>query len=250
MGGRHEREDDSVNRAVIGISAYTEDARWGEAWHMPAALLPRAYVDAVAATGAAPVLLPPVAGVAAAVDRLDGLVLAGGGDIDPGRYGAPTDRHTAGVQADRDTAEVDLLAAALDRGLPVLGVCRGMQVLNVVRGGTLNQHLPDIVGHTGHRRRTGVFGTHPVTVAEFSRTARILGRTQLDVPTYHHQSLAGLGTDVTATAWADDGTVEAIEYTDTFNVIGVQWHPEMGEDPSLFAWLTERAHDHVRGAAG
>ncbi|GAA1464293.1 gamma-glutamyl-gamma-aminobutyrate hydrolase family protein [Nocardiopsis exhalans] len=226
---------------VVGITAYAEQARWGEAWDLPATLLPRHYVDSVAATGAVPLLLPPVAGITGALDRLDGLLLAGGGDIDPGRYGAPTGTHTAGVQAGRDTAEVDLLAGALARGLPVLGVCRGMQLLNVCRGGTLNQHVPDVVGHTGHRQRTGIFDTHPVTVAEHSRTARVLGRTMLDVPTYHHQSVAALGRNVSATAWAEDGTVEAIEYTDVFNVLGVQWHPEMGTDPALFTWLTERA---------
>jgi putative glutamine amidotransferase len=229
---------------VVGITAYAEQARWGEAWDLPATLLPRHYVDSVAATGAVPLLLPPVAGITGALDRLDGLLLAGGGDIDPGRYGAPTGTHTAGVQAGRDTAEVDLLAGALARGLPVLGVCRGMQLLNVCRGGTLNQHVPDVVGHTEHRRRTGIFDTHPVTVAEHSRTAQVPGRTMLDVPTYHHQSVADLGRNVSATAWAEDGTVEAIEYTDVFNVLGVQWHPEMGTDPTLFTWLTERATEH------
>lgn len=229
---------------VVGITAYAEQARWGEAWDLPATLLPRHYVDSVAATGAVPLLLPPVAGIVGALDRLDGLLLAGGGDIDPGRYGAPTGKHTAGVQAARDTAEVDLLAGALARGLPVLGVCRGMQLLNVCRGGTLNQHVPDVVGHTEHRQRTGIFDTHPVTVAEHSRTAQVLGRTMLDVPTYHHQSVAALGRNVSATAWAEDGTIEAIEYTDVFNVLGVQWHPEMGTDPTLFAWLTDRAAEH------
>ncbi|WP_049567855.1 gamma-glutamyl-gamma-aminobutyrate hydrolase family protein [Nocardiopsis sp. SBT366] len=229
---------------VVGISAYAEQARWGPAWDLPATLLPQYYVDSVAASGGVPVLLPPVAGIAGALDRLDGLLLAGGGDIDPGRYGSPTSEHTAGVRADRDTAEVDLLAGALARGLPVLGVCRGMQLLNVCRGGTLNQHLPDLVGHAGHRQRVGVFDTHPVTVAEHSRTAQVLGRTMLDVPTYHHQSVADLGRNVSATAWAEDGTVEALEYTDVFNVLGVQWHPEMGTDPSLFRWLTERAAEH------
>lgn len=226
---------------VVGITAYAEHARWGEAWDMPATLLPRYYVDSVAATGAVPLLLPPVPGIAGALDRLDGLLLAGGGDIDPGRYGAPTGTHTAGVQEARDTAEADLLDGALTRGLPVLGVCRGMQLLNVCRDGTLHQHVPDVVGNTEHRRRKGIFDTHPVTVAEHSRTARILGRTRLDVPTYHHQSVADLGRNVTATAWAEDGTVEALEYTDVPDVLGVQWHPEMGADPALFDWLTERA---------
>ncbi|NYH54535.1 MULTISPECIES: gamma-glutamyl-gamma-aminobutyrate hydrolase family protein [Nocardiopsis] len=226
---------------VIGISTYAEQARWGGVWDMAAALLPHAYVDSVAASGAVPVLLPPVTGAAGAVERLDGLLLAGGGDIAPDRYGQGADEHTAGVQGVRDSVESDLLAGALARGMPVLGVCRGMQLLNVARGGTLHQHLPDVVGHDGHRRRPGVFDGHPVTVDADSRVARILGRTRLEVPAYHHQAVAGLGGGVVAAAWADDGTVEAVEYADDDGVVGVQWHPEMGEDPSLFDWLTERA---------
>ncbi|GAB2499845.1 gamma-glutamyl-gamma-aminobutyrate hydrolase family protein [Nocardiopsis aegyptia] len=225
---------------IIGVSAYAQTARWG-VWEMPAVLLPGAYTDAVTAAGAVPVLLPPLTGVADAVARLDGLLLAGGGDIGPGLYGAEAEEHTAGVQAARDGAESALLAAALERGIPVLGVCRGMQLLNVARGGTLVQHLPDRVGHDGHRRTTGVFDDHPVTVAEGSRTARVLGRTRLDAPSYHHQAVDVLGEGVVATAWAGDGTVEALEYADTADVLGVQWHPEMGRDPALFDWLVERA---------
>lgn len=233
---------------VIGISAYAEHARWG-VWDMVAHLLPRAYAEAVAASGAVPVLLPPVAPVAEAVGRLDGLLLAGGGDINPDRYGAPPGPRTAGVQDPRDAAESALLASALARGVPVLGICRGMQLLNVARGGTLHQHLPDAVGHEGHRRRLGEFDPHPVTVAEGSRTARVLGRTRLEVPTYHHQAVDVLGENVVATAWADDGTVEAVEYADEDDVLGVQWHPEMGEDPSVFAWLTGRAAARGRAPA-
>ena len=235
---------------VIGISAYAERARWGGTWDLDVHLLAQAYADAVVASGAVPVLLPPVSGVAGAVGRLDGLILAGGGDIAPDRYGAPAAPDTAGVQDRRDAAESALLAAALAGAVPVLGVCRGMQLLNVARGGTLHQHLPDVVGHEGHRPRAGVFDPHPVTVAADSRTARILGRTRLDVPTYHHQAVAGLGERVVATAWADDGTVEAVEYADTEDVLGVQWHPEMGDDPSLFDWLTARASAPGRAQAG
>jgi putative glutamine amidotransferase len=145
------------------------------------------------------------------------------------------------VQAARDGAESALLAAALERGIPVLGVCRGMQLLNVARGGTLVQHLPDRVGHDGHRRRAGVFDEHSVTVAEGTRTAAALGRTRLDAPSYHHQAVDVLGEGVVATAWADDGTVEALEYAGADGVLGVQWHPEMGSDPALFDWLVARA---------
>ncbi|GLU46145.1 gamma-glutamyl-gamma-aminobutyrate hydrolase family protein [Nocardiopsis ansamitocini] len=231
----------SPARPVIGLSAYSEHARWGEAWSMPATLLPQAYADAVAAAGALPLLIPSVTGVAAIVDRVDALILAGGGDIDPARYGASPDAETAGVRPERDGAESELLAAALERGTPVLGICRGMQLLNVARGGTLHQHLPDVVGHSGHRSEVAVFGPHDVKVAPDSLTARALGETALSVPSYHHQAVDRLGRDVIATAWCDDGTVEAVEYTDRPDVLGVQWHPEMGADPRLLAWFTERA---------
>ncbi|TQN32107.1 putative glutamine amidotransferase [Haloactinospora alba] len=229
-------------RPVIGVSGYAEQARWGQAWDMPTTLLPRAYVDSLVDVGAAPVVLPPVPEAAVSVaERLDGLVLAGGGDIGPERYGAAPDGNSTGVQRSRDGSELGLLAAALEAGIPVLGICRGMQVLNVARGGTLHQHLPEVLGSDEHRQRLARFDPHPVTVAPDTHTARALGRTELDVPSYHHQGIAELGEGVVATAWAADGTVEALEYAGTPGVLGVQWHPEMGTDPSLFGWLTSRA---------
>lgn len=226
---------------IIGITAYAERARWGEAWDMRAALLPWEYVESVARAGGMPVLLPPVAGEGRATAGLDALILAGGGDIAPDRYGAAPADATAGVNPGRDASEFALLEEALGRRLPVLGVCRGLQVMNVARGGTLHQHLPDVVGGNGHRKRTAVFDSHTVRVAPGSRTAEVLGRTELEVPTYHHQGLDTLGEGVVATAWAEDGIVEAVEFTDEPRALGVQWHPEMGDDPSLFRWLVEEA---------
>jgi putative glutamine amidotransferase len=233
---------------LIGISAYREQARWG-AWHLPAVLLPERYVTSVAAAGAIPVLLPPLAGIDEVIGRLDGLVLSGGGDIDPARYGAARDPRCGPAHPDRDGAELALLQAALDQRLPVLGICRGLQVLNVALGGTLYQHLPDLVGSDLHSPDPGGYGTHEVSVAPGSRLASILHRTDLTdhlpvlVPTHHHQAADQLGGGLVATAWATDGTIEAAELDPAQHpfAVAVQWHPEAGEDLSLFRALATAA---------
>ena len=233
-------------KPVIGLSTYAEPARWA-AWHAPAALLPLSYAEQVAAAGGVPVLLPPVPGIAAAVSRLDGLVLTGGGDIDPARYGAARHPRTGPASAERDRAELDLLAAALAAGLPVLGICRGLQLLNIARGGTLHQHLAGLeqAGDAGHTPRPGTFGCHPVRVAAGSLLAGILeADPPLTVPTAHHQAIDRLGAGLTATAWAADGIIEAAELTGGEHhpfVLAVQWHPEAGEDPRLFQALVAAA---------
>ncbi|HEY3036492.1 MAG TPA: gamma-glutamyl-gamma-aminobutyrate hydrolase family protein, partial [Streptosporangiaceae bacterium] len=147
--------------AVIGLSTYAEPAQWA-GWHAPAALLPTSYIEQVTEAGGVPVLLPPVPGVASALGRLDGLILTGGGDVDPAGYGAEPDPRTSRVHPERDQAELELLAAALADGLPVLGICRGMQLLNVARGGSLRQHLP---AGAGHGPAPGTFGSHQVRLA-------------------------------------------------------------------------------------
>jgi putative glutamine amidotransferase len=226
---------------LIGLSAYCVEARWAH-WHKPAMLLPANYAEQVAAAGGIPVLLPPLPGVAAAVGRLDGLLLTGGGDIDPARYGAQPHPRTGRVSVLRDAAELELLDAAMAAGLPVLGVCRGMQLLNVARGGTLCQHLPDDAGHTP---APGTFGSHPVRVAAGTRLAGILGANGdgVDVPTAHHQAVDRLGEGLVATAWAEDGVIEAVEPSaagDPF-LLAVQWHPEAGADPRLIKALVAAA---------
>src|SRR5260221_5611802 len=152
---------DGTSAPLIGISAYCEQARWG-VWERQAVVLPRRYADSVAAAGGIPVLRPPTPGIEDALARLDGLMLSGGGDIDPARYGAKPAPQTASVREERDTAELALLDAALSLRLPVLGICRGMQVINVARGGSLHQHLPDVVGHGGHAPGPGALREDPV----------------------------------------------------------------------------------------
>jgi putative glutamine amidotransferase len=244
---------------VIGISAYCEQARWG-VWETQAVVLPRRYVDRVAAAGGIPVLLPPVPDIAEAVGRLDGLMLSGGGDIDPARYGAEPVTEITNVREERDTAELALLTAAMSLQLPVLGICRGMQVINVARGGSLHQHLPGVVGHDGHAPTPGAFGQHAVRVPPGSRLSQVLGGVKgagevggertISAPTHHHQAVDRLGKGLTATAWAEDGTIEAVE-TDPGGpfLLAVQWHPEAGDDPSLFRALVAAAREHAAAPA-
>jgi putative glutamine amidotransferase len=241
---------------VIGISAYSQHARWGN-WDLPAVLLPRRYTDMVTGTGGIPILLPPTAGVASVLPRLDGLVLSGGGDIDPARYGAATDPQCGPAKAQRDNAELELCQAAIAAGLPLLGICRGLQVINVALGGTLYQHLPSVVGHDGHSPESAGYGTHKVSIAPGSRLASVLQVSEAAVPTHHHQSIDRLGTGLVATAWTDDGVIEAAEFAAVASdsaggeqrpghdrapfMVAVQWHPEAGDDPSLFAALVAAA---------
>jgi putative glutamine amidotransferase len=227
---------------LIGISAYCEQARWG-VWEAQAMVLPRRYADRVSAAGGIPVLLPPVPGIEDALGRLDALMLSGGGDIDPARYRAEPATETTSVREERDTAEFALLAGAMARQLPVLGICRGLQVINVARGGSLHQHLPDVVGHDGHAPVRGAFGAHPVRVAPGSRLAGLLGRDEVAAPTHHHQAVDRLGDGLVATAWAEDETVEAFELDaeDGSFLVAVQWHPEAGDDLSLFRALVSAA---------
>jgi putative glutamine amidotransferase len=264
---------------LIGITTYSDVARWRD-WAVPAAVLPRTYVDAVRRGGGRPVLLPPggtAAEAALTLADLDGLVVAGGEDVDPARYGATMHPATGRPNAERDAWELALLDSALEAGCPLLAVCRGMQLLNVIRGGTLHQHLPHIVGHEEHSGFAEDFGRHMVRIGEAGQIGKILspngtsrdeaapngagagGADQegfdwpsanghwLEVPTHHHQAVDQLGDGLVATAWAADGTVEAVEFTAASAAngagfaIGVQWHPEEGQDPRLFRALIDAA---------
>jgi putative glutamine amidotransferase len=236
---------------LIGLTTYVADTRWG-GWERRSAVLPESYYELVAAAGGRPVLLPPPssapdgAGTAAeeVIEGIDGLVLTGGGDVDPGTYGEQPDPKTVGVNQTRDGSERALLKAALEADLPVLAICRGCQVLNVELGGTLHQHLPDVVGHLAHRTAPHVFGEVGVETAPGSLAAAVFG----DSPTVlcsHHQSIRDLGRGLIATASTHDAVIEAVELPSARFVLGVQWHPEEQGDQRPFDALVEAARaDH------
>ncbi len=229
---------------LIGLTTYRERAQWG-VWDQAADLLPVMYADAIARAGGVPVLLPPATddpdAAAATVARLDGLVVSGGADVDPGQYGEQPHPRTAGWRPDRDVWELALLTSAAAANLPTLGVCRGMQVMAVAAGGSLDQHTPDLVGHEQHSPGGDVFGEIAVATDESSLLRTILGPS-VTVHCHHHQSVRSHPGYVPV-AQAEDGTLEAMEASGDRFCLAVQWHPEMGRDQRLFDAL-------VRAAAG
>jgi gamma-glutamyl-gamma-aminobutyrate hydrolase PuuD len=220
----------------VGISTYRDVAHWG-VWESRADVLHAAYADAVARAGAVPLLLscgaaqvPAAAGLV--LGSIDGLVLSGGADVDPRRYGAQAHPLSA-AHPDRDEWELQLLRHALSMGVPVLAICRGMQLLNVALGGDLHQHLSDLDATEDHAAGPGRFRRHTVRTSDGSRIEAACGP-RPQVSCHHHQAGARLGRGLLPTAHAADGTVEAIELTGPTWVVGVQWHPEADDDGSLF----------------
>jgi len=229
---------------LIGLSSYVGPASWRTWRDVPAALVPHAYVDHVLAAGGIPVIVPPAATstpemLGTVSERLDGLILVGGPDLDPSSYGQDPHPLAQPPAPERDAAETALLVMMRQRRRPVLGICRGVQVMAVAAGGQLIQHLPDSLAHEGHSPQPGVYGEHDVSIAPGSQLHSILGPDSR-VSSYHHQGLAEHPGYV-ATAWAPDGTVEAIEDPDLSFCIGVLWHPEVGPDPRLFQALVSAA---------
>lgn len=263
-------------RPVVGVTTYRERARWGS-WDRDAAVLASAYVDRVAAGGSWPVLLPPlrtdgagtpaVAGLGvpragagggdadgeamarAVVGWLDGLVVVGGGDVDPRRYGAETHPRTAGVDTGRDDHELALLQAALAADLPVLAICRGLQLLNVLQGGGLDQHLPESVGDGRHQPARGCFSDVEVETVAGTATAAILGAGVV-VRCSHHQAVSRVGEGLVVSARAADGTIEALEMPDRRFTVAVQWHPEEDDDLRLFEALRRAALEGTASLEG
>ncbi|WP_199440141.1 gamma-glutamyl-gamma-aminobutyrate hydrolase family protein [Umezawaea beigongshangensis] len=231
------------DRPLVGLSTYLEVARFG-VWEAEAALLHRTYLDCVLRAGGNPVLLPPQGDWRAeTIGWLDGLVLTGGADLDPASYGHEPHPMTGEPRQRRDAAEFALLDAALALDLPVLGVCRGAQVLNVALGGTLHQHVPDVVGGGGHQPRPAVFGRTDITVEAGSVLHGVVGDTTT-VQCYHHQSVDRLGRGLRVVATSADGVVEAVELAGARFALGVQSHPEQEiEDVRLFTALVDAARD-------
>jgi putative glutamine amidotransferase len=233
----------------VGICAAVERARWG-VWEADVTLSPRAYAAAVQDAGALALILPPDDTAAqdpdVLLDRVDALLLAGGSDVDPASYGARPHPETGPTWPERDRFELALTHRALERRMPVLGICRGMQMLNVALGGTLHQHLPDVVGHGDHCHTPGAFGDHDVRLEPGSLAARAAGAERLTVKSHHHQGVDELGQGLTVTGWAvEDDLAEAVELDAHPFALGVQWHSEEDARSQVIGSLVSAARSAV-----
>jgi putative glutamine amidotransferase len=231
------------SRPTIGVTAATERVSYGVWEEIPAIISPARYVEAVQRAGARPVLLAldpdDAEDPAGVLDLLDALVVTGGaGDLDPALYGDERHPETGPVQEERDAYELALVRGALEREMPILGICRGMQILNVAYGGTIEQHLPDVLGHEEHRHTPGTFADHEVRLDPDSLAARAAGADRTPVKSHHHQGIKDVGSGLAATGWAaEDDAVEALEDPSCSFVLGVLWHPEEDEESQLIKAL-------------
>lgn len=240
----------SEHRPVIGICTALVRANWGVWEQREAALLALSYLEAIQRADGMAVMIPPDARFEdnpdEMLDLLDGLILAGGNDIDPARYGADPHPETHHLVPERDRAELALARRAVERDIPVLGICRGMQLINVAMGGTLDQHLPESIGDGRHRSVAGSFGTHRVRLAEGTLACGAAGTDGLLVMSHHHQGIGELGEGLKVSGWSvDDDIAEAIELPDRGFALGVVWHPEEDETSEIIPALVEAARDRV-----
>jgi putative glutamine amidotransferase len=239
-------------RPVRGLTTYLQQAQTG-IWDVHASFLPAIYMEGVNLAGGTAVLLPPQPVDAAdrVLDGLDGLIITGGRDMDPAGYGQqrhPATDDPVPANRERDAWEVALVRGAIRRGLPLLGICRGAQVVNVALGGTLHQHLPDVLGHTRHQQGNAVFSTTVVRTVPDTRLASLIGAAS-DVQCYHHQGIDRLGDGLIISAQDSDGVIEAVEIpSGTAFVLAVQWHPEERlDDIRLFAGVVAAASEYATG---
>jgi putative glutamine amidotransferase len=231
------------SRPNIGVTAATERVSYGVWKEIPAIISPARYLQAVQRAGGRPVLLPPdpedAEDPGEVLDLLDALVVTGGaGDLDPALYGEERHPETGPVQEERDAYELALVRGALEREMPVLGICRGMQILNVAYGGTIEQHLPEVLGHEEHRHTPGTFADHEVRLVPDSLAARAAGSESTPAKSHHHQGIKEVGEGLQVTGWAvEDDAVEALEDPSCPFVLGVLWHPEEDENSQLIKAL-------------
>jgi putative glutamine amidotransferase len=235
-------------RPVIGICTAVEHASWGSWEGELATLSPRSYSLALQTAGAMALLLPPDDEVAERPDELieliDGLMLAGGSDVDAASYGARPHPETSVTWPARDRFELALTHQAIERDVPVLGICRGMQMLNIACGGTLDQHLPDRIGHNDHRHSPGSFSDHEVRLEPGTLAARAVGAEQTAVKSHHHQGVDELGEGLVVSGWSThDDVIEAIELPGKAYALGVLWHPEADERSRVVGSLVEAARE-------
>jgi putative glutamine amidotransferase len=239
----------NASKPVIGLSTYRQRAQTG-VWDVEAAFLPAEYFDAVNRAGGIAVLIPPqpmdAASASAVLAGLDGLIICGGRDVNPELYGAQPHDQTDTPDTARDALELALYSAAIEKGIPFLGICRGQQVLNVKHGGTLIQHLPDVVGSPKYQLGNGEFTIAEIAVEPDSLLSSALGGSAtVTGALYHHQAIETVGTGLKVAARSDDGIIEAIELENYPFGLAVQWHPEhTPEDNRLFEALVKAAHNY------